>query len=192
MFAQLNIARKNRFERLFSDANPGLDPSRFKAQYQGSRLERLLGRTSPEWNAVADYVDSWQNIGQERDLERASTLAENYLRHKFPNVEPKDVTQEMVNGLRGAGKERGAFCLSLVQAKLAAEAEIHRDVVEAAHRRYDGFELRLHHGVSFGDQVAQDLAEDNPIVQDEAQKGDNAIERNDEIENNNIIPNGDI
>ena len=179
LFANIEIARQNRFESLFNRKNPNLNPATFKSEYQGSKFERFLGRTSPEWTALSDYVDSWKNdINNPRDLNHAGELAENYLRHKFPGVDPKNVTEDMVRGLRGAGKERGMFCLSLVQSKMQANEEIDQDIYDNAKRQFDELDKRRHRGLSFSDQLSNDI-NDNEI----SNKNDN------EIENNNIIKN---
>ncbi|MBE6133976.1 MAG: hypothetical protein E7178_04850 [Erysipelotrichaceae bacterium] len=179
LYANIEIARQSRFESLFNRNNPNFDPATFKTTYQGSTFERFLGRTSPEWTALSDYVDSWKNdINNPRDLNRAGTLAENYLRHKFPGVDPKDVTIDMVRGLRGAGKERGMFCLSIVNAKAQANDEIDQDIYDNAKRQFDELDKRRHRGLSFSDQLSNDI-NDNEI----SNKNDN------EIENNNIIKN---
>ena len=180
LFANIQIARQNRFESLFARANPNLNPERFKAEYKGGTFERLLGRTSKEWNDLSDYIDSWKNINADRDLNHAEVLAQNYLRHKFPNVEPKDVTENMVRGLSGAGRERGLFCLSLVQSKLQAEEEIKQNIYDNAKQKYETLEKRLNRGKSFADELNKDI-NDNEISND-----------NDNIIDNNIIKDNDI
>ena len=182
LYASMQIARQSRFESLFNQTNPNLNPATFKTEYHGSAFERLLNRTSPEWTSLSDYIDSWKNINVQRDLNHAEGLAQNYLRHKFPNVEPKDVTEDMVSGLRGAGRERGLFCLSLVQSKLQAEEEINQTIYDEAKQKYDSLEKRLHRGQSFADQLGKDINE-------------NEIQNNNDdnlIENNNIIIDNDM
>lgn len=181
LYANMQVARQSRFESLFYDSNPNLNPDRFKVEYQGSAFERFLNRTSPQWTELSDYIDSWKNIEAQRDLNHAEELAQNYLRHKFPDVEPKDVTEDMVRGLRGAGRERGLFCLSLVQAKLEAEAEINQTIYEAAKQNFDTLDKRLHRGQSFNENLDKETS-DNEISNN---KDDNIID-------NNIIKDNDI
>lgn len=183
IFATLDAARKSRFESLFNNRNMNFDPATFKQNHQGSTFERFLGRTSREWTELSDYVDSWKNIENPRDFNRAENLAQNYLRHKFPNVDPKNVTKEMVQGLRGAGRERGLFCLSLVQSKIQAEEEINQTIFDTAKEKFDALEVRLHRGKSFSDMLNNDI-NDNEIS--------NNINKEDNAKNNNIIKDNDI
>ncbi len=173
---QFEQSKKQRFEDFFNEHNLHFDPATFKRRFQGSAFERFLGRTSKEWSDLAECVDSWKNENTPRDYDKATDLAEKYLRHKFPNVDPKDVTAEMCQGLRGAGKDRGMFCMTLVQAKANAEESVNQEIYEAANRRYDAFEARLHRGVNFQDQLAGDLEEENVVDQND-----------NEIENDNLI-----
>lgn len=173
---QFEQSKKQRFEDFFNEHNPHFDPATFKHRFQGSTFERFLGRTSKEWNDLAEHVDSWKNIGAERDYDKATDLAEKYLRHKFPNVDPKDVTLEMCRGLRGAGKDRGMFCMTLVQAKAHADDSVNQEIYEAANRRFDELEARLHRGVNFQDQLAGDVEEKDVVDQND-----------NEIENDNLI-----
>ena len=183
-FAQIEVNKKRAFDDFFNEANPDFDPANFKHQYQGSAFERFLGRTSREWTELSDYIDSWKNIGTERNFDQATNLAGNYLRHKFPGVDLKTITPEMCRGLRGAGAERSLFCLSLVQGKDIAEERVHQEIYDQANRRYDQLEARLHRGQNFQDQLAGDLEADNNINQIQ---NDNEISNENVIENNNII-----
>ncbi|MDY6392288.1 MAG: hypothetical protein SPL80_05575 [Bacilli bacterium] len=182
-FAQIEVSKKSRFDSYFAEQNPNFNPATFKHTYQGSAFERFLGRTSKEWTDLADHIDSWNNAGTERDFDKATDLAGKYLRHKFPNLDPKDVTPEMCRGLRGAGKERGLFCLSLVQGKAMAEDEVNQEIYEQANRRFDEMERRLHRGENFQDKLAGDLEQDNEIGNSQ---------KDNEIVNENVIENNDI
>ena len=182
-FAQIEVSKKSRFDSYFAEQNPNFNPATFKHTYQGSAFERFLGRTSKEWTDLADHIDSWNNVGTERDFDKATDLAGKYLRHKFPNLDPKDVTPEMCRGLRGAGKERGLFCLSLVQGKAMAEDEVNQEIYEQANRRFDEMEQRLHRGMNFQDKLAGDLEQDNEISNSQ---------KDNEIVNENVIENNDI
>ena len=185
-YAQMEANRKQRFESIFRENNPNFDPNRFKYNYSGNAFERFLGRTSKEWTELSNYIDNWKNIGQEKDFDKAADLADKYLRHKFPNVDPKDVTPEMVNGLRGAGRHRGLFCVDLVQAKLAAEQEESQAIYEQANRRFDQLETRLHRGESFQDQLGNDIANDENLIQQPSHHRDEPVNEN-VIENDNNI-----
>jgi hypothetical protein len=182
-YAALEARRKEHFETFFNEHNPHFDPARFKRRFAGSAFERFLGRTSKEWTELSNYIDNWKNIGQEKDFDKAADLADKYLRHKFPNLDPKDVTPEMCRGLRGAGKERGLFCLSLVQSKAMAEDEVNQEIYEQANRRFDEMERRLHRGMNCQDKHAGDLEQDNEISNSQ---------KNNEIVNENVIENNDI
>ena len=183
---QIEARKQSRFEDLFAESNPHFDPATFKHQYQGNAFERFLGRTSQEWNDMANYIDTWQALNEDRNLDKAADLAEKYLVHKFPGVDPKNITPEMCRGLRGAGKERSLFCLSLVQSKAAAEDQVNQEIYDEANRRFNEYERRLHRDENFQDKLAGDLEQDNVI--DQAQNG-NEISNESVIENNNIIPN---
>ena len=164
-YAALEARRKEHFETFFNEHNPNFDPARFKSRFAGSTFERFLGRTSKEWTDLSNYVDSWKNIGGNRDLDKAADLACKYLKHKFPDVDPKDVTPEMVAGLRGAGKDRGAFCLTLVQGQLDSKEEMNQHIYDEANAAFDGYETRLHRGENFQDVLANDInAEHRDIV----------------------------
>ena len=156
-YAALEERRKGRFEAFFNEHNPGFDAARFKSRFAGNAFERFLGRTSKEWTDLSNYVDSWKNIGGDRDLDKAADLACKYLKHKFPGVDPKDVTPEMVAGLRGAGKDRGAFCLTLVQGQLESKEEMNQHIYDEANAAFDGYETRLHRGENFQDVLANDI-----------------------------------
>ena len=178
-YAALEERRKGRFESFFNEHNPHFDPARFKRRFAGSTFERFLGRTSKEWTDLPDYVDSWKNIGGNRDLDKAADLACKYLKHKFPDVDPKDVTPEMVAGLRGAGKDRGAFCLTLVQGQLDSKEEMDQHIYDEANAAFDRHETRLHRGENFQDMLANDI---------NAEHRDNADLQSDEEEiNTNLI-----
>ena len=181
-FAQIEASKKQRFHDFFAQQNPDFNPATFKQQYSGSAFERFLGRTSREWTELSDYIDSWKNVGQEQNFDRASELATRYLIHKFPNVDPKDVTPEMCQGLRGAGKERGLFCLSLVHGKGIAEDQVDQEIYDQANARFDQLESRLHRGQNFQDQLAGDVAEEN-----DGPNNDNEIENDNLIVKNNEI-----
>ena len=172
-FVQIEAGKKRFAEDFFNEHNLNFDPARFKTRFQGSAFERFLGRTSKEWNDLADHIDSWKNENTPRDYDKATDLAEKYLRHKFPNVDPKDVTPEMCQGLRGAGKDRGLFALTLVQGKQLAEENANQEIYDAANRRFDQLESRLHRGMNFQDNLASDIENDNEIA------NDNVIENND-------------
>ncbi len=178
-YAALEARRKEHFETFFNEHNPHFDPARFKSRFAGNAFERFLGRTSKEWTDLSNYVDSWKNIGENRDLDKAADLASKYLKHKFPDVDPKDVTPEMVAGLRGAGKDRGAFCLTLVQGQLESKEEMNQHIYDEANAAFDGYETRLHRGENFQDVLANDI---------NAEHRDNAEPQNDEEEiNTNLI-----
>ena len=183
-FAQIEAGKKRFAEDFFNQHNLNFDPARFKTRFQGSAFERFLGRTSKEWNDLADHIDSWKNENTPRDYDKATDLADKYLRHKFPNVDPKDVTPEMCRGLRGAGKDRGLFALTLVQGKQMAEENANQEIYDAANRRFDQLEMRLHRGANFQDNLASDLENDNEIKN---QQNDNEIANDNVIENNNEI-----
>ena len=188
-YGQMLESRKHRFEEVFNQANPGFDPARFKSNYQGSTFERFLGRTSKEWTALSDYIDSWKNVGEERDHDKAADLAKKYLRHKFPKTDPKDVTEDMISNLRGAGRVRGMFCLSLIQGQAYAEQEENRAIYEAANRRFDELENRLHRGANFQEALGNQIDNENNI---EAPANnniiqDNAIDNNIDLDDNNAI-----
>ena len=188
-YAQMLESRRHRFEEVFNQANPNFDPARFKSAYAGSTFERFLGRTSKEWTDLSNYIDSWKNIGQEHDLGKAADLAEKYLRHKFPNTEPKDVTEDMIASLRGAGRERSRFCLSLVQGQAYAEQEENHAIYEAANRRFDELENRLHRGANFQERLGSQIENDNAI-EEHANNGivnNNAIENNNDLEEDNEV-----
>ena len=179
-FAQIETRKKERFEAMFGENNANFNPATFKHDYQGSTFERFLGRTSPEWTALSDHIDSWKNIGAERNYDRATELASNYLRHKFPNLDPKEVTPEMCRGLRGAGKDRSLFCLTLVHGKDIAEDEVNQEIYEQANRRFDQLESRLHpHGENFQDKLANDIKEEHDVNNDNEINNDNLIIQND-------------
>lgn len=184
VFGALEASRQSRFESLFNSRNEKFNPETFKKDYQGSRFERFLGRTSREWTELSNYVDSWKNIENQRDLNHAADLAENYLRHKFPNVDPKNVTEEMVNSLYGAGRERGLFCLDLVQSKAQANYEVDKVIYDNAKQNFDALETRLHRGKNFNDQLANDI-DDNVISNNKID--DSVIENNNLIKNDNDI-----
>ena len=178
-YAALEERRKGRFESFFNEHNPHFDPARFKRRFAGSTFERFLGRTSKEWTDLSNYVDSWKNIDGNRDLDKAADLACKYLKHKFPDVDPKDVTPEMVAGLRGAGKDRGAFCLTLVQGQLDSKEKMDQHIYDEANAAFDGYETRLHRGENFQDMLANDI---------NAEHRDNADLQSDEEEiNTNLI-----
>ena len=178
-YAALEARRKERFENFFNEHNLHFDAARFKSRFAGSTFERFLGRTSKEWTDLSNYVDSWKNIGGNRDLDKAADLAFKYLKHKFPDVDPKDVTPEMVAGLRGAGKDRGAFCLTLVQGQLESKEEMNQHIYDEANAAFDGYETRLHRGENFQDVLANDI---------NAEHRENAEPQNDEEEiNTNLI-----
>ena len=181
-FAQIEVSKKQRFHDFFAQQNPDFNPATFKQQYSGSAFERFLGRTSREWTELSDYIDSWKNVGQEQNFDRASELATRYLIHKFPNVDPKDVTPEMCQGLRGAGKERGLFCLSLVHGKGIAEDQVNQEIYDQANARFDQLENRLHRGRNFQDELAGDVGEEN-----DGPNNDNEIENDNLIVKNNDI-----
>ena len=180
-FAQIEESKKERFQTIFHEWNPDFDPSTFKRLHQGSAFERYLHRTSREWIELSDYIDSWQQIGVTRDYDRATVLAENYLHHKFPGVDLKTITPEMCQGLRGAGKDRGLFCLSLVHGKTMAEDQVNQEVYDQANRRFDQLEARLHQGQNFQDRLAGDIEKesnnDQPVNDNEI-VNDNVIENN--------------
>ena len=182
-YAQMLESRKHRFEEAFNQTYPNFDPARFKSEYSGSTFERFLGRTSKEWTALSDYVDSWKNVGQERDLDKATDLAEKYLRHKFPKTEPKDVTEDMIASLHGAGRERSRFCLNLIHGQAYAEQEENQAIYEAANRRFDELEARLHRGANFQEALGNQIDNENDI---EAHANNNIINNN-IIENNNDL-----
>ena len=183
-FVQFEAGKKQFLEDFFNEHNVNFDPARFKTRFQGSAFERFLGRTSKEWTDLSDHIDSWKNENTPRDYDKATDLAAKYLRHKFPNVDPKDVTVEMCQGLRGAGKDRGLFALTLVQGKEAAEDHVNQEIYDQANRRFDEYEKRLHRGVGFQDRLANDLETDNEA---EKSHNDNEIQNDNVIENNNEI-----
>ncbi|MBQ9458289.1 MAG: hypothetical protein IJU64_07315 [Bacilli bacterium] len=162
-YAQLLDTRKARTENLLQEFDPAFNPANFKRRFQGNAFERFLGRTSQEWNDLSDHIDRWKNDGAQRDYDQAADLAKKYLDHKFPGVDPKNITPEMVRGLRGAGKERSAFCLNLLQSHDQADAEMNQAIYDQANARFDENENRLHRAQIFQDQVARDLNDENEI-----------------------------
>ena len=162
-YAELLDHRKARTENLLQESDPEFNPADFKRRFQGNAFERFLGRTSQEWTDLSNCIDNWKNAGAERDYDQAADLAKKYLHHKFPNVDPKEITPEMVRGLRGAGKERSAFCLNLLQSHDQADAEMSQAIYDQANARFDENENRLHRAQNFQDQVARDLGDENEI-----------------------------
>ena len=189
--------RKRRTEQHLRELNVNLDPAHFKAQYQGSAFERFLGKTSQEWTELSDHIDSWKNAGADRDYDKAADLAVKYLRHKFPNVEPKDITEEMCHRLRGAGRERGLFCLALLESKGMADEAESQAVYDQANNRFTQLENRARRQEDFQQSLANDIENDNLIQQPEHNANEivheNVIDKSandkNEAENNNIIPN---
>ena len=183
-YAQMLESRKHRFEEVFNQSNPNFDPAHFKSNYAGSTFERFLGRTSKEWTDLSNYVDNWKNVGQEKDLDKAADLARKYLRHKFPKTDPKDVTEDMIANLRGAGRVRSMFCLSLIQGQAYAEQEENQAIYEAANRRFDELENRLHRGANFQEELGNQINNDNVI---EEHANNNNVINLDAVENNNDL-----
>lgn len=189
--------RKRRTEEHLRELGVNLDPAHFKVQYQGSAFERFLGKTSQEWTDLSDHIDSWKNAGAERDYDKAADLAVKYLRHKFPNVEPKDITADMCHRLRGAGRERGLFCLALLESKGMADEAESQAIYDQANSRFTQLENRARRQEDFQQNLANDIENDNLIQQPEHNANEivheNVIDKSandkNEVENNNIIPN---
>ena len=189
--------RKRRTEEHLRELGVNLDPAHFKVQYQGSAFERFLGKTSQEWTDLSDHIDSWKNAGADRDYDKAADLAVKYLRHKFPNVEPKDITADMCHRLRGAGRERGLFCLALLESKGMADEAESQAIYDQANSRFTQLENRARRQEDFQQNLANDIENDNLIQQPEHNANEivheNVIDKSandkNEVENNNIIPN---
>ena len=189
--------RKRRTEEHLRELGVNLDPAHFKVQYQGSAFERFLGKTSQEWTDLSDHIDSWKNAGADRDYDKAADLAVMYLRHKFPNVEPKDITADMCHRLRGAGRERGLFCLALLESKGMADEAESQAIYDQANSRFTQLENRARRQEDFQQNLANDIENDNLIQQPEHNANEivheNVIDKSandkNEVENNNIIPN---
>ena len=84
-----------------------------------STWERRLGRTSKEYRAFKRTYNAYKDntrkgYGDDKALEDAAIR---YLHHKFPKLKEGEFpTAEQIAKLKGAGKERAAFCLKVVEA----------------------------------------------------------------------------
>ena len=84
-----------------------------------STWERRLRTTSKEYKAFKRTFNAYKDhtrkgYGDDKALEDSAIR---YLRHKFPNLKEGEFpTAEQIANLKGAGKERAAFCVKVVEA----------------------------------------------------------------------------
>lgn len=180
--------RRNRADRFIRESIPSFNPATFKSQYRGGVFERALHRTSPEWQNVSAFMENWSTQGPENgNLDKASDLATKYLQHKFPGVDPKNITVEMCESLDATGRSRSLFCLTVIDSVDAAKAETMNERIAESNRKVR--ELRAlvdRPAANFQQQLANDLANE------EVAENNNEIQNNNEIHNENEIQNNDI
>ena len=142
-------------------------------------FEKLFRRTSSEYKTFKETFDFYKDKqgplnGSNQILKDA---AMGYIRHKFPNLEENKLpTAEQIAALGGAGKERAAFCLKVIET-----LNEHAGAQEQAYKVNDAIknvEIEEPANESFQNDLKNDV--DDKII-------DNNIVN--ENENSNIISN---
>ena len=179
-WGELETQRRDLFERYLREEVPGYDPNNLENEYKGGRFERMLNRTSKEWKNVESTLKNWKNEGPDKgNLSKANNAATAYLKHKFPKMNPNDITEEMAMGLRGVGRHRAMLCLSVLKASGRSYHETWSEKADEAENRMN--ELRKRAGL----EQEVDLENNNQLAFQEILKEDVEIDKN----NNNIIKN---
>ena len=168
--------RRQRYENYVHESIPSLNPQNIKNDYKGNAFERLFRRTSKEWKDVVKFVENWKNEGPNKgNLAAAEKVAANYLRHKFPNVNPEDVTYEMAQRLNNTARERTLVCFAIMDAANKAD--------------YETWDNQLHlHEERQNEYRRLALLDNNENFQNQI---NNEIENLNNVHNNNIIQNND-
>ena len=113
-------AKKNQLFVTALSAKLAINDSTISASFNKQKagfFEKIFNTTSEEYNNFKAAYRNFYNPEHELygDDEVLKDAAMGYLKHKFPNItEDKLPTEEEIKKLSGAGKERAAFCLNVV------------------------------------------------------------------------------
>ncbi len=192
IWAEFENDRRQRYERYVHESAPSFNPQNIKNDYKGNAFERLFRRTSKEWKDVVKFVENWKNEGPNKgNLAAAEKVAANYLRHKFPNVNPEDVTFEMAQRLNNTARERTLVCFAIMDAANKADYETWDNQLHLHEERQNEYRrlALLDNNENFQNQINNEIenlenAHNNNIIQ----KNENNDSLEEEI-NTNVIDN---
>lgn len=190
-WAEFENDRRQKYDRYVHELAPSLNPQTIKSSYRGGWFERIFRRTSNEWKDVVKFVENWKNEGPNKgNLIMAENIAAKYLRHKFPNVNPEDVTYEMAQQLNGTARERTLACFAIMDAANRADYETWNVQYQNHLERQNEYRrlALLDNNENFQNQINNEIDNlnnaNNNIIQN-----DDSIE---EINTNNIIENNEL
>lgn len=120
MYNIFEYKKENSYDVLYSFESklPNTSIEESMTRQKPSFFEKLLRRTSREYKNFKDTFNAYRDKnaianGTDKDVSAAAMA---YLKHKFPNLGDGELpTQEQINSLTGAGKERAMFCLKFVE-----------------------------------------------------------------------------